>query len=209
METKLVTNGYREIANNIDKRLQEFSKVLKKKDVFYELAFCLLTPQSNAKRCAEAVEIVREKGLFEGNLSLNEITDILKTKTRFHNNKASYLFNLKPVFQVLWAEFDLAQKDSNPLEIREWLVKNVKGVGLKESSHFLRNIGFRNLAILDRHILKNLNKSGVLKNNLKSPNKKEYLLIEKDFLQFSQKVGISMDELDLYFWYCETGEIFK
>tara|TARA_Y100000310_G_C20666869_1_gene808032 strand:- start:714 stop:872 length:159 start_codon:yes stop_codon:yes gene_type:complete len=39
--------------------------------------------------------------------------------------------------------------------------------------------------------------------------KKEYLLIEKKFMNFSERVNIGMDKFDFYFWYCETGEIFK
>jgi len=52
---------------------------------------------------------------------------------------------------------------NNPEATREFLVKEVKGVGYKESSHYLRNIGYRNLAILDRHILNNLKNLNVIK----------------------------------------------
>jgi len=38
----------------------------------------------------------------------------------------------------------------------EWLVKNLTGLGYKEAGHFLRNIGSGKIAILDRHILRNL-----------------------------------------------------
>jgi len=89
------------------------------------------------------------------------------------------------------------------------LVKNVKGLGLKESSHFLRNIGYRGLAILDRHILKNLHKSNVINELPKTLTPKVYFEIEKKFKDFSREVSIDMDELDLLFWSMETGEVFK
>jgi len=92
---------------------------------------------------------------------------------------------------------------------REWLVENVKGYGFKEASHFLRNIGYRELAILDRHILKYLVEFGVIEKVPKSLTKKNYMEIEEKFKQFSGRVGIPMDELDLLFWSLETGEIFK
>ncbi|MEK9139334.1 MAG: DNA lyase, partial [Bacteroidota bacterium] len=92
---------------------------------------------------------------------------------------------------------------------RAWLVKNVKGLGWKEASHFLRNIGHHNLAILDRHILKNLKRHNVIRTLPKTLTAKRYLTIEKKFLAFSQHLGISMDELDLLFWSRETGEILK
>ena len=94
-------------------------------------------------------------------------------------------------------------------ELREWLVKNVKGLGYKEASHLLRNIGYRNLAILDRHILRNLVRVGVLKQIPKSISRLNYLETEKKFLGYSKKINIPMDELDLLFWSMETGEILK
>jgi N-glycosylase/DNA lyase len=88
-------------------------------------------------------------------------------------------------------------------------VENVKGLGYKESSHFLRNIGYRNLAILDRHILKNLEKFGAIRTIPKSLTRKQYLKLEKQFHRFADAVGIPLDELDLLFWSLETGEILK
>jgi N-glycosylase/DNA lyase len=101
-------------------------------------------------------------------------------------------------------------KNGSPAqELREWLVKNVKGIGYKEASHFLRNIGYKNMAILDRHILKNLVRVGVLNSLPKSLSRTNYLDIEKKFLNFSKKINIAMDELDLLFWSMETGEVLK
>jgi len=92
---------------------------------------------------------------------------------------------------------------------REFLVRNVKGLGYKEASHFLRNTGHRDLAILDRHILKNLAKLKVIKEVPNSLGASKYLEIEDRFSKFSSKVGIAMDELDLLFWSMETGKVFK
>ena len=93
---------------------------------------------------------------------------------------------------------------------REWLVKNVKGLGYKEASHFLRNIGLGfELAILDRHIMKNLMKYGVIDEIPECLSKKCYLFFEEKMKEFSEKVNIPMSDLDLLFWSEETGEIFK
>ena len=95
------------------------------------------------------------------------------------------------------------------MELREWLVKNVNGLGWKEASHFLRNIGVRGLAILDRHIFKHLVRLHVIRAVPKSLTKKRYLTIEKKWHRFAKDIGISLDELDLLFWSMETGEIRK
>jgi len=176
----------------IKTRLKEFSKV-KNDDIFYELCFCLLTPQSNAKKCDKAVQLLKNKDFL--NKSINPVK-YLKKNTRFHNNKAKYLLEMKKKFPNLEMK-------------REFLVKNIKGLGLKEASHFLRNIGYRNLAILDRHILKNLHKYNVIDEIPKSLTSKKYFEIEEKFKEFSKKIKIPMDELDLLFWSLETGEVFK
>ena len=91
-------------------------------------------------------------------------------------------------------------------EKREFLVDNVSGLGWKEASHFLRNVGYENLAILDRHIIKNLKN---FKNIPKALTKSNYLETEKGFKEYSKSIKIPLDHLDLLFWSMETGEIFK
>jgi len=93
---------------------------------------------------------------------------------------------------------------------RDWLVSNIKGIGYKEASHFLRNIGFeQNLAILDRHIIKNLQFVGIIKKIPGSLSRGRYFDIEKRMMEFSKAIQIPMRYLDLVMWYKETGEIFK
>lgn len=182
----------------IKSKLKEFKN---NNNYFYELCFCLLTPQSSAKKCYEAISILKAKDFFNKEV---DIKPILKTKTRFYRNKSGYLLQLKKDFNRIQSNLS---KDS--FKSREFLVKNVKGLGYKESAHFLRNIGYRNLAILDRHILKNLLNLGIITEIPKSLSRKNYLEIESKFKEFSRKIKISMDELDLLFWYMQTGEVFR
>ena len=86
----------------------------------------------------------------------------------------------------------------------------MKGLGYKEASHFLRNIGVGlDLAILDRHIIKNLKRYGVIEEVPKSLTPKKYLEIEEKMKEFARRIDIPMPELDLLFWSMETGEVFK
>jgi N-glycosylase/DNA lyase len=93
-------------------------------------------------------------------------------------------------------------------DAREWLVGNVKGLGYKEASHFLRNIGFDGVAIVDFHIVDFLEGYKLVKKP-KSMTKKRYLEIEKVLEDVASKSGMTLAELDLYMWYCETGKILK
>jgi len=98
----------------------------------------------------------------------------------------------------------------NAAAARDWLVRNVKGLGYKEASHFLRNIGLgKELAILDVHILKNLKELGVIENIPSSLTKKRYLEIEDKMRKFSRRTKIPLAELDLLLWSLETGFVFK
>ena len=85
-----------------------------------------------------------------------------------------------------------------------------KGIGYKEAGHFLRNIGFnQDLAILDRHILRNLKKLDVIDSFPESLTKRQYLTIEVKMMEFSEAIRIPMSHLDFVLWYKETGEILK
>jgi N-glycosylase/DNA lyase len=196
-----------QIRSQLQKRLNEFKDIWKKgtdKDIFNELVFCLFTPQSKAKSCWAAVEGLKSCGLvLKG--AKNEVSKKLNS-VRFKNNKAGYLIEARKYFCIK-ENLNILRSSA---EKRGWLVKNIKGFGLKEASHFLRNIGFYDeLAILDRHILRNLKFFGVIKNIPKSLTKTTYFEIEKKMIDFSKKIGIPLSHLDLLLWCKETGEVFK
>jgi N-glycosylase/DNA lyase len=85
----------------------------------------------------------------------------------------------------------------------------VRGLGYKEASHFLRNVGFRGYAILDKHILGRLAEFGVIESPKPPSTKKRYLDLEQKLKHFSERIDIDFDELDLLLWYTKTGEILK
>lgn len=194
----------------IKTRLSEFKENWNKNDeeVFAELCFCLLTPQSRAVLCDASIKNLVSSGeLFTADIHIIEP----KLNCRFPKNKSKYIIEARKMFSEngkmkIKSKIDV----HNPYIAREWLVENVKGLGYKEASHFLRNIGFgRDLAILDVHVLKTLKKFEVIKEIPKTLTKKKYLEAESKMKIFSKRVGIPMDELDLLLWSEETGEIFK
>ncbi len=199
------------IKATIDGRLKEFEIIWKTQDaksIYKELVFCLLTPQSKAKRCWEAVNILFDKKPFPKDAS--KIASLLKGYTRFHNNKAGYICSFREKFPnekdfLAYLSGKVSERD-----LRDKLVKETKGLGYKEASHFLRNIGFsKELAILDRHILNNLHKFKVISEVPKSIPKATYLSIEKKMLDFAKQIKIPFNSLDLLFWYMQAGEVFK
>ncbi len=211
---KEIEKIYFEKKEDIEKRLKEFKEVWEKgdnKDIHVELSFCILTPQSKAINAWKAITTLRDNGLlFSG--SADEIVEYLNI-VRFKNNKARYLVELREKMKNEKGEFITKNFFSDFKDVtlaREWIVKNIKGMAFKEASHFLRNVGFgKEIAILDRHILKNLVKLEVIDEVPKSITPKLYLEIEKKMKDYCKFVNISMDSLDLLLWYLEAGEIFK
>ncbi len=203
---------YSEKRNDIHQRLREFREILDRNDddVFAELCFCLLTPQSSAKTCWAAVSRLKERSLLlkgEANEIQPQLNDV-----RFGDSKAKYIVEARATFSKdgkLYLKSHLSSF-TNPFELREWMVENVKGLGYKEASHFLRNIGLgEEFAILDRHILRNLKRLEVITEVPVSITKKRYLEIEEKLRSFSREIGIPLADLDLLFWSRETGWIFK
>ncbi|MBC2855952.1 MAG: N-glycosylase/DNA lyase [Cetobacterium sp.] len=205
---------YIKMKKDIQKRLKEFKDTWTNGDnlsIHAELSFCILTPQSKAKNAWRAITELRDNGLlFNG--TVEEITPYLNI-VRFKNNKAKYLVELRE--QMTNVDHHIITKDffssfPNTQERREWIVKNIKGMSYKEAGHFLRNVGFgEEVAILDRHILRNLVRLEIIHEIPKTITPRLYLEIEEKLKKYCSEVGIPMDEIDLLLWYLEAGEIFK
>jgi N-glycosylase/DNA lyase len=202
---KYIEAKYTELRNPIMKRLKEFKQV-PNDDYFYEFCFCLCTPQSKAKNAIQVVEILKENDFF--NKPFNPV-NILRDNDhyiRFHNQKAKRLMMAHECYADV---LRILKSKTSVFDKRLEITKIVDGYGLKETSHFMRNIGYRGLAILDRHILKQLVYCNLYKEIPKVSSQKQYFEVERKFLKFADNVGISIDELDILFWSYETGEILK
>jgi len=210
---QILRKSWLKLKSSISGRLRDFENKWKNGtdfDIFAELVFCLFTPQSKAKSCWASVNILLDKNLLLTGTKSQIAKEL--NRVRFHNNKAGYVILAREQFSKNGkiAIKEVISGFSDIFEAREWLVKNVKCLGYKEASHFLRNVGFGDkITILDRHILKNLKKAGVIKEIPKSITPKIYFEIEKKMIDFSKRIKIPLNNLDLLFWCNETGEIFK
>jgi len=211
-EMKRLMEAYRERKTEIANRIREFQETLNQSDerIFAELCFCICTPQTKATLGWKAISALMENGLLYAG-TREQMVPFLKN-VRFYNNKAEYILEARKLFakngklqiKKVIKSFD------NVSCLRDWLKGEVKGIGMKEASHFLRNIGLgKDMTILDRHILKNLKKFGVIEEIPKNLPKKAYNEIESKMRVFSRKIGIPLDELDLLLWFMETGIVFK
>jgi N-glycosylase/DNA lyase len=196
------------VGNIVGKRLREFASFKDKPadEWFSELCFCLLAANSRQKTAASIQNELGPKGFC--NCSWAEIRDCIRRhKHRFHNNKSSYVVLARLHTDIKQKVQDMVKKNGQPLA-REWLVKNIKGLGFKEASHFLRNVGYNDLAILDRHIINVMAEHGLIQKP-KTLNRKIYLEIEARLADLAKAAKMTLGELDLYMWYMKTGEVLK
>lgn len=197
---------YAERRPAILRRLEDFNAI-PQEQYFYELAFCILTPQSSARNAeATIAELIAGDFFARGFDPTPHLRDPAHY-IRFHNVKGKRLLVVRENFSNLMPL--LGSRTAEPTQLRESVLNTVSGLGMKEASHFLRNIGVRGLAILDRHIFKHLHSLKVIKAIPTSVTPKRYLEIEAAWKKYSNQLDISLDELDLLFWSMETGEILK
>ena len=193
-----------DIGKLIQERVNEFKNINKKsnEELFKELCFCMLTANFNAEK---SIKIQREIGECFLTDSKDELSEKLKLYGhRFPNTRAVYISESLKYKNKL----DGIVRFHDEKAIREWIVNNVKGLGYKESSHFLRNIGFDNYAIIDFHIVDLLVNYNIIKRP-KTLTKKRYFEIESELKKIARKTNLSLAELDLYLWYLETGKVLK
>lgn len=207
---------YKDKKSEIDDILGRFSLVLETytpEEVLTEMLFCICTPQTDAHKGWQAALNIRERNLIKNSRFSPDYASALKDAgVRFHKTKAKSALKMVNDFSPPETIIKIRSliDETDVIKTRNHLAKIIKGWGLKEASHFLRNVGYgHHVAILDRHILRRLIDHNIISEIPETLDKKSYLDIEQKMLQFSKEIDIPMEALDLLFWYQSKGEFFK
>ena len=197
----------------IRRRLAEFAAIGRRgtdEKLWEEMVFCFFTGGCSARMGMRSIEAVRPL-LMTGDQP--ELALALTGVHRYPNARSRYIVASRE-FLSEHCGMRLRKKLKSFTcrhERRDWLVreKGIKGLGYKEASHFLRNIGFRGYAILDKHVLNSLAELKII-DEPKPPNtRSRYLMIEEKLKNLTDTIGIDFDELDLVLWSMKTGVILK
>jgi N-glycosylase/DNA lyase len=208
-----IKTAHRERSQTIGEKISEFETVWQTgtdERLWEEMVFCFFTGGCSARMGLRSIEAVRPL-LLSGNQQ--ELSVALRGKHRYPNARASYIVASREFLREHCGLRlrDKLQSFENHLERRDWLVKEkrIKGLGYKEASHFLRNIGLKGYAILDKHILRSLAELKLI-DDPKPPNtRSKYLMIEEKLKKLAEITEIDFEELDLVLWSLKTGEILK
>ena len=204
-----VKAAYSIYRGDIKRRIEEFRRVREcgLERILMEMLFCICTPQNRADRCWAAVKKIFLSGIYRdpGPDSILEKLDGI----RFRRKKSIYMSKALKMF--LEDGLDIYEVlDGDPFIVRHSLAKRIYGFGYKEASHFLRNIGYTfDLAILDRHILRNMLRLRIINEMPRTLTIRRYIELEDRFKWLSNYLGLMPAELDLLLWAMETGYVFK
>ncbi|HEX8163875.1 MAG TPA: N-glycosylase/DNA lyase [Pyrinomonadaceae bacterium] len=205
--------AHRERRGAIRERLAEFEELRRTASderLWEELVYCIFTAGASARMGLRSVERVRPL-LSAG--THDALADALAGSHRYPRSRSGYIVvtreHLRETCGMRLRE--RLESFDDPAERRDWLARerNIKGLGYKESSHYLRNVGYRGYAILDKHILRCLAELGVVASPDPPTTRARYLAAEEKLRQFARRSGIDFDELDLVLWSMKTGEILK
>ncbi|MFN4189394.1 MAG: N-glycosylase/DNA lyase [Pseudothermotoga sp.] len=190
----------------VEERFNEFKRLGEsgsEEDLFSELCFCVLTANWSAQGGIRAQQLIKPEGFL--NLSQDDLErSLAAVGHRYPKARASYIVRNRSLVGTLRSviKFD-------PFAAREWLVKNALGIGYKEASHFLRNVGIEELAILDRHVLSIMKKYKIIEQIPKSLTRSLYLSYEERLREIANQFGESLGKFDLYLWYFLKGKVEK
>jgi N-glycosylase/DNA lyase len=199
----------------IRNRLAEFREVGRDGSdarLWEELVFCIFTAGASARMGFRAIDATRSL-LQDG--EREEMTFALKEAGahRFPVERPGYIVVTRNYLRdhCGMALRKKLESFADPIERRDWLAreKQIKGLGYKESSHFLRNIGFKGYAILDKHVMSCLMDLKVVETKEPPSTRARYLETEERLKAFAREIKIDFEELDLVLWSMKTGEVLK
>lgn len=193
---------------------------LSDQELWHELCFCILSSNVSFEQAKSAMlylaknNFLNPQWIENNNSSLELISKELSKsiclpikkdgtlrKYRFPNVRARNLVMASNFFYSKNNGLKNSIVDfASEFTLRDFLVENVSGLGLKEASHFLRNIGMANsLAIIDVHIISFLKELRLI-SSFSVITEKKYYKFEEKMQQLANFYGLNLAVLDNAIW---------
>lgn len=181
-----------------------------------ELIACILGSQVRYETAMNALERIEHAGLLDDDWWNNDKDqyeiEIYKTLAgkMYSTQKGSYRFPHVRAHQIAQTRNtfcrksikELLFKSTEPKKIRRNLVDEISGLGPKQASMFMRNIGLSyDLAILDSHVLNFLKmQNSLYDDNLRISSIAAYERIENIAIDYAESLGYPVGFLDWAIW---------
>lgn len=191
-------------------------------DLLFELVACILGSQVRYETALVAAEEIRNKGILDEPHKYafrsefeQEVLCILERplfrpgwpvvgrRYRFSVSRANYVARtLSSIYSEGNTLRERLRAETNERKARRSIVQMATGVGPKQASLFLRNIGFsENLAILDTHVIKYMLASGLAtQSNRLCSTLLAYEKLEDLLRHYARSLGWSLSCLDQAIW---------
>lgn len=196
-----------QIRVKVEARIREFREAHGEgeKRWFKELVFCLLTANYSARGAIACIDALEDgDALHDG--SLEQVQACLDHRHRYPQKRSEFIVKARVHRNDLKR---IIQSQPSSKVARDWLVDNITGLGMKEASHFLRNVGYLDLAIVDKHILSHMEETGIISERPKTLTRKKYLEYEAMLARVAEILEMPLGQMDLYLWAKKSGEVLK
>jgi len=182
-----------------------------------ELVACILGSQVRYEMAYTALERIEKAGLLtdewwckvEDNFE-TKVFEVLSGYTHQNHDNWCYRFPKARAHQLAKAQNAIARRslfewlfnNSDPKNIREQLIVDIAGIGPKQASMFLRNIGISyDLAILDTHVLRFMKIQNILcQEHMNIGTLLAYERTERVVKNYANSLGYPVGYLDLAIW---------
>ena len=187
------------------------------RSLWWELSTCILSSQVPYPLAVSAASQIDFQELLlkecvDVDVLYQKLFDVLAAPLHVEGRLRKYRFpemrsrQLSVAHHTLTKEYrtlsNFLENSLDADEARSWLISNVPGVGPKQASMFLRNVGASyELAILDRHVLNYMSALGIYsgKNKFIS-NVKQYCRCESILREHAEEMNCSVGLLDWAIW---------
>lgn len=211
----VVRDVAREVARHVRMRPVDWRRQTEN-SLWYELGACLLGSQVRFEQAQMAAKRLRVAGLLAKPPTADDMRRFERTAARVlamsDGECARYRFaksranQLRRAAAALYARGGsiraLLGEAHDSRQARFRLVGTVPGIGPKQASLFLRNVGYADdLAVLDTHVIRYLCwTEAVSATQLRVRSLREYERVEQVFRRHADETGARISDLDVAVW---------
>lgn len=200
----------RAVVNELHVRDKQLScwRDLLEDELWYELAACILGSAVSYDQAWSCVELLRTENLLRPPHACSSLDSFEQNIAKALSGRYRFPFvrakQLRRTAEAIYGRsLSLSQllgSEKDPHRLRARLVRIGTGVGPKQASLFLRNVGYADFAVLDRHVVRFMLIRGLICSKPELQTLPGYEEVERVFVNYADHIAIPVVDLDLAVW---------